>query len=87
MHYAEACNEFAVPISASLRQGNAVFLEEMLLRWRAVENTVFDLIGLRFKSQTSCSIDERVTARPTRRLVHSHFVNYTILIIVFEIVQ
>ena len=33
--------------------------------WRAVGNTVFDLIGPRFKPQTSRCIDERVTTRPT----------------------
>ena len=34
-------------------------------RWRAVGNTLFDLTGPRFEPQTSCSRDERVTARPT----------------------
>ena len=67
LQYAEACNEFAGPISASLRQGNTDPFEEMSQRWRAVGNTVFDLTGPRFEAQTSRSRDERVTARPTGR--------------------
>ena len=43
LHYAEACCELAEPISASLRPGNTAPFEEMLQRWRAVDNTVFDL--------------------------------------------
>ena len=58
MYYAEACNEFAGPISASLRPG----IEELSQRWRAVGNTVSDLTGSSFEPQTST--DERVTARP-----------------------
>ena len=41
--------------------------EEMSQRWRAVDNTVFDLTCPRFELQTSRSRDERVTARPTGR--------------------
>ena len=67
LYYAEACNELAGPISASLRPGNTAPFEEMLQRWRAVGNTVSDLTGLRFEPQTSRSRDERVTARPTGR--------------------
>ena len=37
----------------------------MPLQWRTVGNTVSDLTGLRFESQTFCSRDERITARPT----------------------
>ena len=37
----------------------------MLHRWRAVGNTVSDLTGPRFETQTSRSRDECVTARPT----------------------
>ena len=65
LDYAEACNELAGPISASLRLGNTAPFEEMLQRWRAVGNTVSDLTGSRFEPQTSRSRDERVTARPT----------------------
>ena len=67
LYYAEACNELAGPISASLRPGNTAPFEEMSQRWRAVGNTVSDLTGLRFEPQTSRSRDERVTARPTGR--------------------
>ena len=66
-YYAEACNEFVGPISASLRPGNTTSFEEMSQRWRAVGNTVSDLTGPRFEPQTSCSRDESVTARPTVR--------------------
>ena len=38
MQYAEACNELALPISASLHLGNATSFEEMSQRWRAVGN-------------------------------------------------
>ena len=62
LYYAKACNEFAEPVSASLRQGNTASLEQMLQWWRTVGNTMFDLIGQRFESQTSRSRDERVTA-------------------------
>ena len=62
LHYAEAYNEFAGPIFASLRQSNSASFEEMLQRWRAVGNIVFDLIGPRFEPQTSRYRDERVTA-------------------------
>ena len=66
---AEACNELAGPISASLRPGNTAPFEEMSQRWRAIGNTVSDLTGPRFEPQTSRSRDERVTARPTGRCV------------------
>ena len=68
LHYAEACNELAGPISASLRPGNTAPFEEMSQRWRAVGNTVSDLTGPRFEPHTSRSRDKRVTARPTGRL-------------------
>ena len=67
LHYAEACNELAGPISASLRPGNTAPFKEMSQRWRAVGNTVSDLTGPRFEPQTSRSRDKRVTARPTGR--------------------
>ena len=66
LDYAEACNELARPISASLRPGNTAPFEEMSQRWRAVGNTVSDLTGPRFEPQTSRSRDERVTAWPTK---------------------
>ena len=67
LDYAEACNELAGPISASLRPGNTAPFEEMSQRRRAVGNSVSDLTGPRFEPQTSRSRDERVTARPTAR--------------------
>ena len=42
LDYAEACNELAGPISASLRPSNTASFEEMSRRWRAV--TARDLI-------------------------------------------
>ena len=67
MYYAEACNELAGPISASLRLGSTASFEEMSQSWRAVGNTVSDLTSPRFEPQISCSRDESVTARPTGR--------------------
>ena len=65
LYYAEAWNEFAGPISASLRPGDTAPFEEMSQQRQAVGNTVSDLTGPIFKPQTSRSRDERVTARPT----------------------
>ena len=67
LQYAEACNELAGPISASLHPGNTAPFEEISQRWRAVGNTESDLTGPRFEPQTSRSRDERVTARPYPR--------------------
>ena len=39
LYYAEACNEFAGPISASLRPGNTAPLEKLLQQWWAVGNS------------------------------------------------
>ena len=65
LYYAEAGNEFAGPISASLRPGTQLrTFEEMLRRWRAVGNAVSDLTDPRFEPQTSRSRDECVAARP-----------------------
>ena len=62
LKYAEACNELAALISASLRGDNTAPFEEMSQRWRAVGNTVSDLTGRKFEFQTSRSMDEHVTA-------------------------
>ena len=43
LKYAEACNESAGPISASLHPSNTAPFEEMLQRWRAVGNIMSDL--------------------------------------------
>ena len=65
LNYNEACNEFARPISSSLRQGNTAPYEEMSRRWRAVGScTVSDLTGTKFEPQASRTKDERVTAGP-----------------------
>ena len=69
LDYAEACNELAGPISASLRPGNTAPFEETSQQWRAVGNTVSNLTGPRFEPQTSRSRDECVTARPTGRSI------------------
>ena len=43
LYYAEACNELAGPINASLRPGFTAPFEEMSQRWRAVGNTASEL--------------------------------------------
>ena len=65
LYYAEACNKFAGPISASLRPVNTASFEEMLLRWLAVGKTWFILTCPRCEPQTSRSRNESVTARAT----------------------
>ena len=51
------------PLFTSVCPGKTASFEEMSQLWRAIGNTVLDLTGPRFESQTSCSRDERVTAR------------------------
>ena len=64
LYYAEGCNEFAVLISAALRPGNKVPIEEIMQRGRAVGNTESDLTEPKeFEAQTFRSRDERVTAQ------------------------
>ena len=58
---AEACNEFAGTISASLRQCNTAPFEKCHSRGEPLATS--DLTGPRFEPQTS-----RITARPTGRL-------------------
>ena len=65
LYLAEACDKLAGSISASLRPANTAPFKEMSQRWRAVGNTVSDLISPRFEPRTSRSKDECVTARPT----------------------
>ena len=74
LYYAEAWNELAGPISASLRPGDTAPFEEMSQQRQAVGNTVSDLTGPIFKPHTSRPRDERVTARPSGRLIM--FFNY-----------
>ena len=66
LYYAEAKDEFAGSISASLRPGSIVPFEKMFQRWQHCVR--FDLPGPRFEARTSRSRDERVTAPPTGRL-------------------
>ena len=65
LYYAEACNKFAGPISASLRPGSTA-LETILLRWQAVGSNVSDLTCPRFEPETYRSKDELVPARPNK---------------------
>ena len=51
-YFAEACNEFAGPISASSRPSNTASFQEMPQRWRAVGNTMSNLTGPSFELQT-----------------------------------
>ena len=61
------CNEFAGPISASLCTGNTASFEEMVQRWRAIGNTVSDLIGLRFEPRAFRISNDCITTIPTAR--------------------
>ena len=58
--------------------GNTAPFEEMSQRWQAVGNTVSDLTGPKFESQTSRSRDERVTVwstgRPKAEYYLKHFI-------------
>ena len=67
LYYAEACKEFAEPISTSLRPGNTAPFEEVLQRWPAVVNTVSDSTGPRFEPRISRSRNEDVITWPTSR--------------------
>ena len=66
-YYAEACNQLAGSISASLRPGNTTPFKKMSQLWQIVGNTVSNLTGPRLEPQTSRSIDKRLTSRPTSR--------------------
>ena len=68
LYYAKACNEFAGPISASLRPGKTAAFEKMPQRRRAIGNTASNLTGPRFELQASRSRDECIIAPPTGRL-------------------
>ena len=58
--YVEACNEFAEPISASLRPGNLAHFEEMAQRRRDDGNTVTNLTSPRVEPKTYLFRDESV---------------------------
>ena len=63
IYYAVVCNDFAGPISASLRPGNTAFFEEIL--WlQAVGNTVSNLTGPKFEPPNSRSKNEHLSALP-----------------------
>ena len=49
LYYAEACNEFAWPTSASLCPSNTAPFKETLQQWQAVGNTESDLTAVRFE--------------------------------------
>ena len=72
LYYTDACNEFAGPISTSLRPGNTASFEEMSRRWKAVGNTVSNLTSPRIEPHTYRSRDERVIAWPTGRYSRKH---------------
>ena len=61
-HYAKACNEFAGPIFASLRRTT-----QLISRKYCSGDEPLATSGSRFEPKTSCSRNERVTARPTGR--------------------
>ena len=58
IYYAQTYNEFAGPISESLR---------LLQRWWAVGSTVSDFTGIRFEPQTPRPTDKSVSSRLTGR--------------------
>ena len=63
---AQACNE--------LRPGSTSTFKEMSQQCRALGYTVSDLTGPRLEPQTSCSRDERVTARPTNWFIEMYVI-------------
>ena len=62
LQYAKECNKLAAPITASSRPGDIGPFEETSQAWRAIGNTMYDLTGPRFETQTTRPRDERVTA-------------------------
>ena len=68
LHYSEACNELALPISVSLLPGNTAPFEKISQRWQAVGNTLFDMTGLRFEPHASRYRDNCAITRPTGQL-------------------
>ena len=64
LYYAEAyITNLGDPSPCQCAWGNTTPFEEMLKRWRAVGNTVSNLISPRFEQQTSHSRDKRNTAQ------------------------
>ena len=62
LDHAQACNEFAWSIAATLRLGKTRPFEEKSQRWRPVGNSVLDLTDPRFKSQTFRTQVAHITA-------------------------
>ena len=56
-------------------QVKTALFEEMPQQWRVNSNTLSDLNGPIFEPQTSCSIDERITAQPTGVVVNNFHIN------------
>ena len=68
LYYAEACNEFAEPISLRRHCGQATqLLSNKCCSGDEPLATLSDLTNPRFEPQTSRSRDEHVTARVTGR--------------------
>ena len=61
-----------------MRLGNTAPFKEILQQWQAIDNTVSDLTGPRFKPQTSHSRDENLISRPTNR--YKVFIRYCYVI-------
>ena len=78
MYYAEVCNKFAGPISASLCYGNAASFEEMSQRWQSGGNIVSNLTGPRFEALSFRFRDECVTVRPTGRFFDICIMNHNV---------
>ena len=72
MYYAEACYEFAGPISTSLRPRSKAFFE-MSQQWRAVGNSVSDYTGPRFESRTSRPETDALPLDQQIDQLHSNF--------------
>ena len=64
-YYAKACNEFVLRVIAPLQHSS--FRRNVAAVAIAVGNTVSDLTGSRFESETIRFRDERVTARPANQ--------------------
>ena len=86
LYCADACKEFAGPISASLRLDNTAPFKKMLQRWRAVGNTVeFDRSEIR---TSDLSLQRRTRCHSTNLQVKLlMFVLRCFLRILFVVIQ
>ena len=66
-YYTKACNEFSGRNSASLRSAKTALFEEMLQRWRTVDNTMSDVTtrNLNLKPIATETNAFTIVARPT----------------------